>query len=100
MEAYAKISPHHLFFNKGFYEHQADRLVRPIGWMGLCERKYCLRGAGTVIWKNVEPFWRNVTSKIVFSRMFLSIYYYEHLFAVTDVSMNANRTNERGQLAD
>ena len=32
--------------------------------------------------------------------MFLSIYYYEQLFAVTDVSMNANRTNERGQLAD
>ena len=34
--------------------------------------------------------------------MFLSIYYYEQLFAVTDVSMNANAncTNERGQLAD
>ena len=32
--------------------------------------------------------------------MYLSIYYYETLFAFTDVSMNANRTNERGQLAD
>ena len=88
------------FFKIGFYERQADRLVRQIGWMGSCERKYCLRGAGKVLWKNFEPFWRNVTSKIVFSCMFLSLYCYERLFAVTDVSMNANRTNQRGQLAD
>ena len=53
-----------------------------------------------MLWKNFEPFWRNVTSKIVFWCMYLSIYYYEPMFAFTDVSMNANRTNERGQLAD
>ena len=83
-----------------FYGRQADKPARPTGWLGSCERKYCLLGAGKVLWKHFEPFWRNVTYKIVFSCMFSSIYYYEQLFAVTDVSMNANRTNERGQLAD
>ena len=76
-----------------FYGRQADKPARPIGWLGSGERKYCLLGAETVLWKNFEPFWRNVTSKIVFSCMFLSIYCYERLFAVTDVSMNANQTN-------
>ena len=88
------------FFYLCFYGRQADKPVLPIGWLGSCERKYCFPGAGKLLWKNFEPFKRNVTSKIVFSCMFLSIYYYEQLFAVTDVSMNANRTNERGQLAD
>ena len=83
-----------------FYGRQADKPARPIGWLGSGERKYCLLGAGKVLWKNFEPFRRNVTSKIVFWCMYLSIYCYERLFAVTDVSMNANRTNERGQLAD
>ena len=148
-----------VFFYLCFYERQADKPARPIGWLGSCERKYCLLcrekvswknfepfwrnmtskiscpgsfcqnvarspdlfsmflwmpGWQTsaanwmtrfmckeilftlrreVLWKNFEPFWRNVTSKIVFSCMFLSIYCYERLFAVTDVSMNANRTN-------
>ena len=83
-----------------FYGRQADKPARPIGWLGSGERKYCLLGAAKVLWKNFEPFWRNVLSMIVFSCMFLSIYCYERLFAATDVSMNANRTNERGQLAD
>ena len=83
-----------------FHERQSYKLARPIGWLGSKERKYCLLGAERILWKNFEPFWRNVTSKIVFSCMFLSIYCYELLFAVTDVSMNANRTNWRGQLAD
>ena len=81
------------FFYLCFYGRQADKPARPIGWLGSCVRKYCLLCAGDVLWKNFEPFWRNVTSKIVFSCMFLSIYCYERLFAVTDVSMNANRTN-------
>ena len=76
-----------------FYGRQADKPARPIGWLCACERKYCLLGAAKVLWKNFEPFWRNVTSKIVFSCMFLFLYCYERLFAVTDVSMNANRTN-------
>ena len=76
-----------------FYGRQADKQARPIGWLGSCERKYYLLGAAKVLWKNFEPFWRNVTSKIVFSCMFLSIYYYEQLFAVTDVSMNSNWKN-------
>ena len=81
------------FFYLCFYGRQADKQARPIGWLGSCVRKYCLLCAGKVLWKKFEPFWRNVTSKIVFSCMFLSIYCYERLFAVTDVSMNANRTN-------
>ena len=76
-----------------FYGRRADKPARPIGWLGSGEKKYCLLGAGKVLCKNFEPFWRNVTSKIVFSCMFLSIYCYERLFAVTDVFMNANRTN-------
>ena len=76
-----------------FYGRQADKPARPIGWLGSGERKYWLLGAETVLWKNFEPFWRNVASKIVFSCMFLSLYCYERLFAVTNVSMNANRTN-------
>ena len=83
-----------------FHERQSYKLARPIGWLVSCEQKYCLLGAAKVSWKNFEPFWRNVTSKIVFWCMYLSIYCYERLFAVTDVSMNANRTNERGQMAD
>ena len=83
-----------------FYGRQANKPARPIGRLGSGERKYCLFGAAKVLWKNFEPFWRNVTSKIVFWCMYLSIYCYERLFAVTDVSMNANRTNERGQFAD
>ena len=82
-----------VFFYLCFYERQADKPARPIGWLGSCERKYCLLYREKVSWKHFEPFWRNVTSKIVFSRMFLSIYCYERLFAVTDVSMNTNRTN-------
>ena len=81
------------FFYLCFYGRQVDKPARPIGWLGSCVRKYCLLCAGKVLWKNFEPFWRNVTSKIFFSCMFLSIYCYERLFAVTDVSMNANRTN-------
>ena len=93
LEAFAKMSPDHLICVPCFYGCQADKPARPIGWLGSCVRKYCLLCAGKVLWKNFEPFWRNVTSKIVFSCMFLSIYCYERLFAVTDVSMNANRTN-------
>ena len=37
-----------------------------ISWLGLCEKKYCLLGAGKVLWKHDEPFLRNVPSKIVF----------------------------------
>ena len=82
-----------LFCYLCLYGRQADKPARPIFWLGPGERKYCLLGAAKVLWKNFEPFWRNVTSKIVFWCMYLSIYCYERLFAVTDVSMNANRTN-------
>ena len=88
------------FFYLCFYGRQADKPAGPISWLGSGKRKYCLLGSRKVLWQNSEPCWRNVTSRIVFSCMFLSIYCYEQLFVVTDVSMNANRTNERGQLAD
>ena len=61
------MSPDHLICFLCFYGRQADKSARPIGWLGSCVRKYCLLGAGKVLWKNFEPFWRHVTSKIVFS---------------------------------
>ena len=56
-----------VFFYLCFYERQADKPARPIGWLGSCERKYCLLCREKVSWKNFEPFWRNITSKIVMS---------------------------------
>ena len=53
-----------VFFYLCFYERQADKPARPIGWLGSCERKYCLLCREKVSWKNFEPFWRNITSKI------------------------------------
>ena len=50
-----------------FYECQADKPARPIGWLSSCERKYCLLCREKVSWRNFEPFWRNITSKIVMS---------------------------------
>ena len=82
-----------IFYYLCFNERQADKPARPIGWRGSCERIYFLLDAGKVLWKNCEQFCRNVTSKIVVSCMFLGTYCYERLFAVTDVSMNADRTN-------
>ena len=56
-----------VFYSLWFYERQADKPARPIGWLGSCEKKYCLLCRQKVSWKNFEPFWRNITSKIVIS---------------------------------
>ena len=56
-----------VFFYLCFYERQADKPARPIGWLGLCERKYCPLCQEKVSWKKFEPFWTNITSKIVVS---------------------------------
>ena len=56
-----------VFFSLCFYERQADKPARPIGWLSSCERKYFLLCREKVSWKNFEPFWRNITSKIVMS---------------------------------
>ena len=56
-----------VFFYRCFFERQADKPARPIGWLGSCERKYCLLCRQKVSWKNFEPFWRYITSKIVMS---------------------------------
>ena len=56
-----------VFFYLCFYERQADKPARPIGWLGSCERKYCLLYREKVSWKHFKPFWRNITSKIVMS---------------------------------
>ena len=56
-----------VFFSLCFYERQADKPARPIGWLSSCERKYFLLCPEKVSWKNFEPFWRNITSKIVMS---------------------------------
>ena len=49
------------------YERQVEKPARPIGWLSSCERKYCLLCREKVSWRNFEPFWRNITSKIVMS---------------------------------
>ena len=56
-----------VFFYLCFYERQTDKPARPIGWLGLCKRKYCLLCREKVSCKNFEPFWRNITSKIAMS---------------------------------
>ena len=45
-----------------FHERQSYKLERPIGWLGSNERKYCQLKAGNVLWKNFEPFLRNISS--------------------------------------
>ena len=60
-----------VFFYLCFYDRQADKPARPIGWLGLCKRKYCLLCREKVSWKNFELFWRNITSKIGMSYMLL-----------------------------
>ena len=56
-----------VFLYLSCYKRQVDKSARPIGWLGSCERKYCLLCREKVSWKNFEPFWRNITSKIVMS---------------------------------
>ena len=88
-----------VFFYLCFYERQADKPARPIGWLGWCERKYCLLCREKVSWKNFEPFWRNITSKIVMSWKLLPKCRQITWFFIY-VSMDARLTNQRGQLAD
>ena len=88
-----------VFFYLCFYERQADKPARPIGWLGSCERKYCLLCREKVSWKHFEPFWKNKTSKIVMSWKLLPKCRQITWF-VFYVSMDARLTNQRGQLAD
>ena len=88
-----------VFFSLCFYERQADKPARPIGWLGSCERKYCLLCRQKVSWKNFEPFWRYITSKIVMSWKLLPKCRQITWFFIY-VSMDAKLTNQRGQLAD
>ena len=88
-----------VFFYLCFYERQADKPARPIGWLGWCKWKYCLLCREKVSRKNFEPFWRNITSKIVISWKLLPKCRQITWF-VFYVSMDARLTNQRGQLAD
>ena len=45
-----------------FHERQSYKRARPIGWLGSNERKYCQLKAGNILWKNFEPFLRNISS--------------------------------------
>ena len=56
-----------VFVSLCFYERQTDKPARPFGWLSSFERKYSLLCPEKVSWKNFEPFWRNITSKIVMS---------------------------------
>ena len=89
-----------VFFYFCFYERHADKPARPIGWLGLCERKYCLLCRVKVSWKHFEPFWRNIASKIVMSRKLLPRFRHICWFFSIYVSMHTRLTNQRGQSVD
>ena len=60
------------YFSLCFYERQSVKPARLIGCPGSFEWKYCLLCAGKVLWKNYEPFVKNITSKIVVSCQLLT----------------------------
>ena len=59
------ISP--LYFSLRFYEHQSVKPARLNGCPGSFEREYYLLCSAKVLWKNFEPFLKNITSNLVVS---------------------------------
>ena len=89
-----------VFSSWSFYERQSHKLARPIGWLGLYERKYSPLAGDEVLLKTFEPFLRNSTSNIGMSCKLIDVYRHIRLFPFIEVSRNASLTNERVQLAD
>ena len=60
-----------VFSSWSFYERQSHKLARPIGWLGLYQRKYSPDlyeiSRDEVLLKNFEPFLRNIDSYGVMS---------------------------------
>ena len=64
------ISP--LYFSLRLYERQSVKPARLNGCPGSFERKYYLLCSATVLWKNFEPFLKNITSNLVVSCQLLT----------------------------
>ena len=52
-----------------FHERQSYKRARPIGWLGSNERKYCQLQAANILWKNFEPFLRNISNRMSYKLM-------------------------------
>ena len=80
-----------VFSSWSFYERQSHKLARPIGWLGLYERKYSPLAGDEVLLKNFEPFLRNWTTNIDMSCKLIDVYRHIRLFPFIEVSRNANQ---------
>ena len=58
----ARFHPINCFLLSLFLWSQADKPARPISWLGLCERIYCLPCREKESWKIFKPFLRNISS--------------------------------------
>ena len=67
MWASDQISPYHIFISRGLYERQSVKPARLNGCPGSFEREYYLLCSAKVLWKNFEPFLKNITSNLVVS---------------------------------
>ena len=63
-----------VFSSWSFYERQSHKLARPIGWLGLYERKYSPLAWDEVLLNNFEPFLRISTSNIGMSCKLIAVY--------------------------
>ena len=82
-----------VFSSWSFYEGQSHKLARPIGWLGLYERKYTPLAGDEVLLKNFKPFLRNLTWNIGMSYELIAVYRHIRLFPFIEVSRNASLTN-------
>ena len=64
------ISP--LYFSLRLYERQSVKPARLNGCSGSFEREYYLLCSAKVLWKNFEPFLKNITSNLVVSCQLLT----------------------------
>ena len=62
----------HLYFSLRLYERQSVKPARLNGCPGSFEREYYLLCSAKVLWKNFEPFLKNITSNLVVSCQILT----------------------------
>ena len=62
----------HLYFSLRLYERQSVKPARLNGCPGSFEREYYLLCSAKVLWKNFEPFLKNITSNLVVSCQLLT----------------------------
>ena len=62
----------HLYFSLRLYERQSVKPARLNGCPGSFEREHYLPCSAKVLWKNFDPFLKNITSNLVVSCQFLT----------------------------